>query len=215
MKTHWWPGLRLQAFCFPPGLQVSSFPRLTDCDEVAYALRGPQLRVDCAEPAARRHGNVRSQRPDAVHRRGPPARPCRVCHGDSVIAGVSLSMIVYLVISALVAAIGAPLLAPLSKPHPLQGFGLGSGVWIIVTTVLTVFIGPYPPSNRLRCRGLRETVVRVLAADASVHITGFGAFCAGSHIGLRRAGFRPSGAFDEAAMAGRLERRTLSRTIAT
>ncbi|WP_353557493.1 hypothetical protein [Paraburkholderia terrae] len=123
--------------------------------------------------------------------------------------------------SALVAAIGAPLLAPLSKPHPLQGFGLGSGVWMIVTTVLAVFIGPYPPSSRLRCHGLRETVVRVLAADASVHITGFGAFCAGSHVGLRRAGermqrrFPASGAFDEAAMAGRLVRRTLSRTIVT
>lgn len=160
----------------------------------------------------------------ATRRRSPPgsarASLPRLSWG-SVIAGVSLSMIAYLVMSALVAAIGAPLLAPLSKPHPLQGFGLGSGVWMIVTTVLAVFIGPYPPSSRLRCHGLRETVVRVLAADASVHITGFGAFCAGSHVGLRRAGermqrrFPASGAFDEAAMAGRLVRRTLSRTIVT
>ncbi|CAG9253934.1 hypothetical protein PCAR4_350161 [Paraburkholderia caribensis] len=33
--------------------------------------------------------------------------------------------------SALDAAIGAPLLAPLSKPHPLQGFGLGSGAGLL------------------------------------------------------------------------------------
>ncbi|ACC73911.1 TIGR04086 family membrane protein [Paraburkholderia phymatum] len=60
-----------------------------------------------------------------------------------VIAGVILSMIVYLVLSVLGAAIGASLLAPLSKPHPLQGFGLGSGIWMIVSTVLAVFVGSY------------------------------------------------------------------------
>ncbi|MEI6002333.1 hypothetical protein H3V53_35980 [Paraburkholderia bengalensis] len=60
-----------------------------------------------------------------------------------VIAGVILSMIVYLVLSVLGAAVGASLLAPLSKPHPLEGFGLGSGIWMILTTVLAVFVGSY------------------------------------------------------------------------
>ncbi|SEI27978.1 hypothetical protein SAMN05192544_110311 [Paraburkholderia hospita] len=119
----------------------------------------------------------------ATRRRSPPGsgRPSlpRLAWG-SVIAGVILSMIVYLVMSALGAPIGAPLLAPLSKPRPLQGFGLGPGGWMIVTTVLAVFVGPYTPPNWLRCHGLRETVARVLAADASVHITGLRCF-------LRRA----------------------------
>jgi hypothetical protein len=61
----------------------------------------------------------------------------------SVIAGVILSSIVYLVMSVLGAAIGASLLSPLSQPNPLHGFGFGSGVWVIVTTVLAVFIGSY------------------------------------------------------------------------
>jgi MFS family permease len=61
----------------------------------------------------------------------------------SIIAGVILSMIVYLIMSALGTAIGASLLAPLSKPDPLHGFGFGSGVWVIVTTVLAVFVGSY------------------------------------------------------------------------
>jgi hypothetical protein len=52
-------------------------------------------------------------------------------------------MIVYLVMSVLGTAIGASLLAPMSKPDPLQGFGFGSGVWVIVTTVLAVFVGSY------------------------------------------------------------------------
>jgi hypothetical protein len=52
-------------------------------------------------------------------------------------------MIVYLVMSVLGTAIGASLLAPMSKPDPLRGFGFGSGVWVIVTTVLAVFVGSY------------------------------------------------------------------------
>jgi len=40
-------------------------------------------------------------------------------------------------------AIGASLLAPMSKPDALHGFGFGSGVWVIVTTVLAVFVGSY------------------------------------------------------------------------
>jgi MFS family permease len=61
----------------------------------------------------------------------------------AIIAGVILSMIVYLIMSVLGAAIGASLLAPLSKPDTMHGFGFGSGVWVIVTTVLAVFIGSY------------------------------------------------------------------------
>ncbi|WP_244818070.1 YrzE family protein [Caballeronia sp. Lep1P3] len=61
----------------------------------------------------------------------------------SIIAGVILSMIVYLIMSVLGTAIGASLLSPMSKPDTLRGFGFGSGVWVIVTTVLAVFIGSY------------------------------------------------------------------------
>src|SRR6478735_8467477 len=61
----------------------------------------------------------------------------------SIIAGVILSMIVYLIMSVLGMAIGASLLSPMSKPDPLHGFGFGSGVWVIVTTVLAVFVGSY------------------------------------------------------------------------
>jgi hypothetical protein len=60
-----------------------------------------------------------------------------------IIAGVILSIIVYLIMSVLGAAIGASLLAPMSKAQPLEGFGFGSGVWAIVTTVLAVFVGSY------------------------------------------------------------------------
>jgi hypothetical protein len=61
----------------------------------------------------------------------------------AVIAGVILSLIVYLVLSILGAAIGASLLSPLSQPNPMRAFGFGSGVWMIVTTVVSVLVGSY------------------------------------------------------------------------
>jgi MFS family permease len=66
----------------------------------------------------------------------------RVAWGP-VIAGVILSSIVYLLMSVLGTAIGASLLSPLSRPNPLHGFGFGSGIWVIVTTVVAVFVGSY------------------------------------------------------------------------
>jgi len=61
----------------------------------------------------------------------------------SVIAGVILSLLTYLILSVLGAAIGTSALSPLSRPNPLQGFGFGSGAYLIVMTVVAVFIGSY------------------------------------------------------------------------
>lgn len=61
----------------------------------------------------------------------------------AVFTGVILSLVVYLVMSVLGAAIGASLLSPLSQPNPARAFGFGSGVWMIVTTVVSVFVGGY------------------------------------------------------------------------
>src|ERR1700689_5004146 len=61
----------------------------------------------------------------------------------AVIAGVILSLIVYLTLSVLGTAVGASLLRPLSHPVPLREFGFGSGFWVIVTTVVAVFTGAY------------------------------------------------------------------------
>ncbi|MFL9915922.1 hypothetical protein PQR75_11135 [Paraburkholderia fungorum] len=61
----------------------------------------------------------------------------------SVIAGVILSLTVYLILSVLGAAIGMSALSPLSRPNPLEGFGFGSGAYLVVMTVIAVFIGSY------------------------------------------------------------------------
>jgi hypothetical protein len=61
----------------------------------------------------------------------------------AVFTGVVISLVIYLVMSVLGTAIGASLLSPLSEPNPTRGFGFGSGVWLIVTTVASVFGGAY------------------------------------------------------------------------
>jgi hypothetical protein len=61
----------------------------------------------------------------------------------SVIAGVILSLITYFVLSVLGATIGMSALASLSRPSPLQGFGFSSGAYLIVMTVIAVFVGSY------------------------------------------------------------------------
>jgi hypothetical protein len=61
----------------------------------------------------------------------------------AVIAGVILSLVVYLILGVLGTAIGASLLSPISHPNTLRSFGFGSGVWIIITTVLAVVAGSY------------------------------------------------------------------------
>src|SRR6202012_1816297 len=61
----------------------------------------------------------------------------------AVFTGVVLAVVSYLVFSVLWLAIGASLLNPLSQPDPTRAFGFGSGVWLIVSTVVSVFIGSY------------------------------------------------------------------------
>jgi len=70
----------------------------------------------------------------------------------AVIAGVILSLIAYLIMSVLGTAIDASLLAPVSQPNPGRDFGFGSGVWVIITTVLAVFVGSYFAGRVARAR---------------------------------------------------------------
>lgn len=61
----------------------------------------------------------------------------------AVIAGVILSLIAYLILTVLGTAIGTSVLSPLTQPDPARGFAFGSGAYMIVMTVIAVFIGSY------------------------------------------------------------------------
>jgi hypothetical protein len=60
-----------------------------------------------------------------------------------VFTGVILSLIVYLILTVLGTAIGMSAFAPLSRYNPLDGYGFGSGAYLIVMTVIAVFVGAY------------------------------------------------------------------------
>jgi hypothetical protein len=66
----------------------------------------------------------------------------RVAWGP-VAAGVILSLITYLILSVLGAAIGASVFSPMTRPDAMHGFGFGSGVYLMVMTVIAVFVGSY------------------------------------------------------------------------
>lgn len=60
-----------------------------------------------------------------------------------MIAGVILPLITYIILTALGTAIGMTALAPLSRPNPLQGYAFSSGAYLIVMTVIAVFVGSW------------------------------------------------------------------------
>ncbi|MGH8079552.1 MAG: hypothetical protein ACREP7_03180 [Lysobacter sp.] len=61
----------------------------------------------------------------------------------AVLAGGLISLIVYLMLSVLGTAIGASALDPMGDAHPLAGFGTGTGLWLSLTTLLSIFAGAY------------------------------------------------------------------------
>ena len=72
----------------------------------------------------------------------PSYRVARISWG-AVFAGVFLALIVYLILSVLGTAIGASALAPMRDENPLHGFGFGTGVWVMFTTVASILVGAY------------------------------------------------------------------------
>ena len=71
-----------------------------------------------------------------------PEHQPRISWG-AIFAGCFVSLIVYLVLSVLGTAIGASAIDPLSDASPLSGFGKGTGIWLGVTTLVSVLIGAF------------------------------------------------------------------------
>lgn len=62
---------------------------------------------------------------------------------SAVLAGFFLSLVLYLVLTVLGTAIGAGAVDPLGEQHPLAGAGLGVGIWLAVTTLVSLFFGAF------------------------------------------------------------------------
>ncbi|MGI4859509.1 MAG: hypothetical protein ACRYHA_21805, partial [Janthinobacterium lividum] len=87
------------------------------------------------------------------------------------IAGVILSLIAYVILSVLGMAVGASLISPLTQQNPMHHFGFGSGVWVIVTTVIAVLVGSYFAG---RCAPVLGWLHGLLAWAVMILVVAFG-----------------------------------------
>jgi len=61
----------------------------------------------------------------------------------AVIAGFFLALVVYLFLTVLGTAIGASAVDPVGDKNPLSGAGTGVGIWLAVTTLISIFVGAF------------------------------------------------------------------------
>lgn len=87
---------------------------------------------------------------------------------SAVFAGGAIALVSYLVLSVLGTAIGAGAMNPMADGNPLQGFGTGAGVWLFISTLLSVAAGAWVAGRTAPTRGglhglLSWTVTTLLA----------------------------------------------------
>lgn len=62
---------------------------------------------------------------------------------SAILAGVMLAMVVSLLLSLLGTAIGSASIDPLQESNPLSGMGTGAGIWVVVSSIISIFIGAW------------------------------------------------------------------------
>lgn len=90
---------------------------------------------------------------------------------SAVFAGVVLSMIVSLILGLLGTAIGSAAIEPLQEGNPVQGMGTSAGIWVVVSGVLSLFIGGWA-AGRLAHRegGLHGLLVWATVSLITVYL---------------------------------------------
>ncbi|WP_411704115.1 TIGR04086 family membrane protein [Edaphovirga cremea] len=71
------------------------------------------------------------------------AVPLKRISWSAVMAGVILSIVAYILIAMLGTAIGAGTIDPLKEQNPLDGIGIGAGIWMIANMLISCAIGGY------------------------------------------------------------------------
>lgn len=60
---------------------------------------------------------------------------------SAILAGVVLAMVVSLLLNLLGTAIGTATIDPMQEANPLSGIGTGAGIWVVVSAVISLFVG--------------------------------------------------------------------------
>lgn len=77
----------------------------------------------------------------------------------AVFAGAVIAMVVQLVLSVLGLAIGASTINPLQEVNPVEGIGIGAGIYWVVSSIISLFVGGYASGSLV---AVQETRTRAL-----------------------------------------------------
>ncbi|MEF9900332.1 MAG: YrzE family protein [Pseudomonas sp.] len=62
---------------------------------------------------------------------------------SAILAGVALAMVASLILNLLGTAIGSASIDPLQEANPLDGLGKGTAIWVVVSGIVSVFLGAW------------------------------------------------------------------------
>ncbi|HEJ7829349.1 TIGR04086 family membrane protein [Serratia marcescens] len=71
----------------------------------------------------------------------------------SILAGSAVALVTYLIFSLLGTAIGAQAVDMMQKGNPLSGFGTGTGIWLLVSTLASLAAGAFVAGRTAPNRG--------------------------------------------------------------
>lgn len=80
--------------------------------------------------------------PTGRTRSGLPAAIKRISWG-AIFAGAFIALVVQLALGLLGLAIGLGAIDPATEANPLSGIGVGSGIWLAISTIIALFAGGY------------------------------------------------------------------------
>lgn len=71
----------------------------------------------------------------------------------AALAGCVFSLVTYLALSVLGTAIGAATIDPLHESNPVSGLATGAGIWVVVSSLISVLIGAFVAGRLATVRG--------------------------------------------------------------
>lgn len=71
----------------------------------------------------------------------------------SILAGSAVALVTYLIFSVLGTAVGARAVDMMQKGNPLSGFGTGTGIWLLVSTLASLAAGAFVAGRTAPNRG--------------------------------------------------------------
>lgn len=77
----------------------------------------------------------------------------------AVFVGLLLSMMTYLFLGVLGTAVGASALDPLGQHNPLAGFGTGTGIWVGISTLISLAVGAFFAGRSAPQKGILHGVL--------------------------------------------------------